>query len=63
MKRFWVKYSEHRIMEILVKAEDEHEARIMVENGGADYNEANELDAEITSVNSVTFADEGFGDD
>ena len=57
MNRYWVTYSEHRIMEVVVEAENEDEAKALVMEGGADYVSANELDAEVTSVNSVTFVD------
>ena len=57
-----VSYSEHRIMNIIVEAENEEEAERMVMDGEVDYGEASEQDAEIVSVNSVE-SDSDSGDD
>lgn len=53
MKRWFVSYSERRLMEIEIEAKDEDEAMALVEEGNVDFDTAKEIDAEITSVNNV----------
>ena len=66
MKRWFVTYSESRLMEIEVEADNEEEAERIVMDGEADYATATEIDnsAEIMSVNHVEFSgDSDPGDD
>lgn len=56
MKRWFVTYSEHRLMEVEVEAENEDEAQNIVLEGGADYESAREIDAEVTDVSNVEFS-------
>jgi hypothetical protein len=58
MKRWHVSYSERRIMEIIVEANDGEGAEQMVLDGDVDYDDAIEQDAEVIGVNSVTLYDE-----
>lgn len=63
MKKWFVGYSEHRIMEIEIEAKDEDEARQLIEDGDADFDTAREVDAEITSVNDVELSCDDGNDD
>lgn len=56
MKKWFVCYSENRIMEIEVEADTDEEAERMVMDGEVDYSESTEQDAEVTCVNSVEFS-------
>jgi len=58
MKTWFVSYSETRLMEIEVEADNEEEAERIVMDGEADYNTATEIPdgVEITCVNKVEFS-------
>jgi hypothetical protein len=58
MKRWTVCYTEKRIMEIIVEADTQEEAEEIVSDGGADYDSAIELDAQVLDVNNSEFLDD-----
>lgn len=58
MKRWTVCYSENRLMEIIVEADNQEDAERMVIDGDVDYDEATELDADVTHVNNSEFLDD-----
>lgn len=58
MKRWTVCYSEKRLMEIIIEADTQEEAEDIVMDGGADYDSAVELDAEVLDINNSEFLDD-----
>jgi|FreactcultureFD7_1027221.scaffolds.fasta_scaffold37787_2 hypothetical protein len=53
MAKYIVNYSEYHILEIVVEAVGEDEARRIVSDGEADYDKEREIDCSLVNVNSV----------
>ena len=53
MPKYKVTYSESSIREIDIEAESPEEAKRMVNDGEANYDESHEVDCEVTGVCSV----------
>ena len=52
MAKYIVNYSEYHILEIVVEAVGEDEARRIVSDGEADYDKEREIDCSLVNVNS-----------